>query len=68
MKYYIKMTNTQFGTTRYKRYKCIDGFTENKSLCWKFSKQGAIKIIDRLKQEYYRNINNVIFELEEVQE
>lgn len=64
MKYYIKMTNKQFGTTEYKRYKCIDGFSKNKSQCWKFSKQGALKIIERLKWEYRRNVENLEFELE----
>lgn len=66
MKYYIKRTAKQFGTVEYKRYKCIDGFSKKKELCWQFSKQGAEKIIERLKDEYRRNINNVEFELEEV--
>lgn len=65
MKYYIRMTNKQFGTIQYKRYKCIDGWCKNKDLCWQFSKQGALKIIERLKREYYRNINNLEFDLEE---
>ena len=55
MKYYIMMTNTQFGTVSYKRYNCIDGFSPNTLICWKFSKQGALKIIERLKYEYNAN-------------
>ena len=65
MKYYIRKTNTQLNTVEYKRYKCSDGFSKNKSLCWKFSKQGAVKIIDRLKYEYRRNIDNLIFDIVE---
>lgn len=65
MKYYIKKTNKQTGRIEYKRYKCIDGFSRDKSQCWKFSKQGALKIIERLKSEYWRNIDNLEFELEE---
>ena len=64
MKYYIKMTNTQTGTVQYKRCKCTDGFTPNRDLCWQFSKQGALKIIERLKKEYQRNIENLTFEIE----
>ncbi len=65
MKYYIKMINRQFGTVKYKRYKCIDGFSEDKTICWKFSKAGGLKIIEDLKREYYRNIRNLEFQLEE---
>ena len=66
MKYYIKKTNKQTGRVEYKRYKCSDGFDKNKEVCWQFTKQGASKIIERLKREYWRNINNLTFELEEV--
>lgn len=66
MKYYIKKINDQFGTVEYKRYKCADGFSRNKQICWQFSKYGALKIIERLKEEYKRNIKNIRFELEEV--
>ena len=65
MKYYIKKTNTQTGRVEYKQYKCSDGFNRNKEVCWQFSKQGAMKIIERLKKEYWRNIDNLLFELEE---
>ena len=51
MKYYIRMTNKQTGKVSYKRYKCIAGFDVNKDLCWKFSKNGATAIIERLKRE-----------------
>lgn len=67
MKYYIKKINKQFNTVQYKRYKCIDGFSSNRDICWKFSKQGALKIIEDLKREYYRNINNLEFTLEEAE-
>lgn len=64
MKYYIVMFNRQFNTKEYKRYKCIDGFTRKKEICWQFSRQGALKIIERLKYEYRRNIDNLEFYLE----
>ena len=69
MKYYIVKKNSQFGTTEYKRYKCTDGFSRNKELCWRFSKQGAIKIIERLKDEYRINVERgyITFELEEAE-
>lgn len=65
MKYYIVMHNKQFNTTQYKRYKCIDGFSKDKTICWQFSKQGALKIIERLKREYHHNIKNLVFYIEE---
>ena len=64
-KYYIRKTNTRTGNIEYKRYKCCDGFSLDKALCWKFSKQGALKIIERLKIEYRANIQNIEFSLEE---
>ena len=67
-KYYIKMTNKHTNIVKYKRYKCIDGFSTNKEECWKFSKQGALGIIERLKKEYYRNLDKLEFELEPVEE
>lgn len=67
MKYYIRKTNKQTGRVEYKRYKCIDGFNSNKEICWQFTKHGASKIIERLKHEYWRNIDNLTFELEPAQ-
>ena len=67
MKYFIRKTNKQLNTVEYKRYKCIDGFTKDKNLCWQFSKAGALRIIENLKNEYRRNIHNLEFELEEVE-
>lgn len=64
-KVYIVKHNRQFNTIEYKQYKCIDGFCKDKSLCWKFSKQGARKIIESLKREYHRNIQNIDFYTEE---
>lgn len=67
MKYYIVMYNKQFDTINYKKNKCVDGWSIIKDDCWKFSKQGAKKIIERLKYEYRNNIDNLEFYLEEVQ-
>lgn len=67
MKYYIRMTDKRLGIVKYKRNKCVDGFAYDKDKCWKFTKQGAKKIIERLKNEYRMNINNIEFDLEEVE-
>lgn len=72
MKYYIVKTNTRFPEDsrfrkEYKHYKCSDGFTNVKEKCWKFTKQGALKIIERLKREYQRN-PSIEFSLEEAGE
>lgn len=64
MKYYIVMTHKNTGIKEYKRYKCIDGFTTRKDLCWQFSKQGALKIIERLKYQYRINIDKLEFTIE----
>ena len=56
MKYYIRQrrfdSSGRLTRTLFKRYKCISGFTADKSLCWKFSKQGAAKIVADFKHEY----------------
>ena len=48
MKYYVVKTEN-FGSPRkeYKRTKCLDYYSRDKSVCWQFSKQGAQKIADR---------------------
>lgn len=51
MKYYVIKT-TRDGI-QYKRYKCIDGWTTDKKICWGFSKQGAKNIADRLNATGY---------------
>ena len=50
MKYFVIKT-TKNGI-EYKRYKCAEGWTKDKSICWRFSKQGAQKIADRLNELY----------------
>lgn len=64
-KYYIRKTNLRTGRVEYKQFKCSDGFNPNRDLCWQFTKQGAMKIIERLKNEYRRNIQNLAFDLVE---
>ena len=66
MKYYIRKTNTRTGAIEYKRYKCTDGFCRDKRLCWQFSRQGALKILDRLNHEYFWSRDHIEFSLEEV--
>ena len=34
------------GHKTYKRTKCLEYWTENKSACWQFSAQGAKKIVE----------------------
>lgn len=65
MKYYIVMSDKQFGKTLYKKNKTVDGWTPVKEYCWRFSKQGAKKIIERLKKGYCKN-PYIEFYLEEV--
>lgn len=64
-KVYIRKTNLKTGRIEYKQYKCSDGFNPNRAICWKFSKRGAEKIIERLKHEYRANIVNLSFDTEE---
>ena len=42
MKFYVIKT-TKNGI-EYKKYKCIDGWTKEKTASWQFSKQGAERI------------------------
>jgi hypothetical protein len=51
MKYYIVREDYN-GTKWYKKNKTVDGWTsENyKPYCWRFSKQGAKKICDRMNE------------------
>ena len=64
MKYYIVRIYKPTNIKEYKRYKCIDGFTTRKDLCWQFSKQGALKIIERLKYQHRINIDKFDFTIE----
>lgn len=68
MKYYIVMHNKQLNRTLYKKNKCVDGWTPVKDYCWRFSKQGAKRIIEGLQHEYRNNISNIEFYLEAVEE
>lgn len=49
VRYYVIKT-TKAGI-EFKRYKCIEGWSRDRSECWKFSKQGAQQIADRLNKE-----------------
>lgn len=63
-KYLIVFENGRL-RKQYKRYKYIGGWSFTSDGCWKFSKQGALKIIEQLKEEYINN-HNAKFYLEEV--
>lgn len=67
MKYYVRKTDTKTGTVMYKRCKTLDGFVRDKSLCWQYTKQGALKIVERYKQEN-RNRDRFVYDIEEVQQ
>lgn len=50
MKFYVIKTTVH--GIEYKRYKCIDGWSKDKTNCWQFSKQGAQRIADKLNDRY----------------
>lgn len=66
MKYYIVMHDKKLNITKYKKNKCVDGWANVKDYCWRFSKQGAKKIVEELRYGY-RNNADLEFYLEEVQ-
>lgn len=60
MKYYIRRTvydGYHPPLVAYKRCKCVDGFSPDKSVCWRFSKQGASGIIKALNEEFKRYVD-----------
>lgn len=65
MKYYIKQINTQLNRVYYKRYKCSWGWVSeaHKNECWQFSRGGAQKIVERLRENASTWIK---YEIEEV--
>jgi len=44
-KFYIYRIINHNGHKEYKRTKCTDHWSSNKNICWKFSEQGAKKIV-----------------------
>lgn len=51
-KYLIKRIDTKVaGSPYYYKNKCIEAWSRDKSTCWKFTKTGAEKIINRLNKE-----------------
>jgi len=63
-KYYIKKVHGNH--IEYKRYKCTDGWSRDKIYCWKFSKQGAEKIVERLRLSVHSSRRNEFeFSIEE---
>lgn len=51
-KYYITRTDLVTGKVTYKKNKTVDGWAGEgfKPYCWRFSKQGAQKIVKRLNE------------------
>ena len=55
-KYYVKKEYN--GKILYKRYKCIEGWSADKSMCWQFSKQSALKIAEKEKAAIHPSQRN----------
>lgn len=74
MKYYVRKTDMKTGEVMYKKCMTLDGFVRDKSLCWQYTKQGALMIVERYKQQnrYMPNRsvykNRFVYDIEEVQE
>lgn len=49
-KYYVTRTDRNTGVKYYKKAKTLDIWSKDKSVCWKYSKQGAKQIADRLNE------------------
>jgi len=68
MKFYIRRIrhdkNTGKDLVAYKHYKCVDGFCPDKSICWKFSKQGARGIIEALNKEFKNSVEAGLMEFD----
>lgn len=63
-KVYIYRIVAHNGRKEYKRTKCCDYWTTSKEVCWRFSKQGAKKIIETLNQ--YNRYNYYIYGIETI--
>ena len=55
-KYYVKKEYN--GKILYKRYKCIEGWSADKNICWQFTKQSALKIAEREKTSIHPSQRN----------
>lgn len=68
MKYYIRRIKRDKNLLKdyvaYKRYKCTEGFCADKSMCWKFSKQGARGIIEELNNEFKNYVEAGLMEFD----
>ena len=51
-KYRVYKQNIKTSEKLYKRYKTIEGWTRDPSICWQFSKTGAQAIRDRINRMY----------------
>ncbi len=63
-KFYIYRIINHNGRKEYKRTKCSDFWSSNKSVCWQFSAQGAKKIVETLNN--YNTHNYYSFGMEPV--
>ena len=65
-KYYVTRTDRN-GEKVYKKAKTLDIWSKNPDVCWKYSKQGAKQIVERLT-EYDKKLyhEHFIYDFEEV--
>lgn len=64
-KFYVFRIVNHNGRKEYKRTKCSDYWTNKKSVCWQFSKQGAKKIVETLNS--FNRFNYYTFGYEPVE-
>lgn len=64
-KVYIYRVVNHNGRKEYKRTKCSDYWTDKKDVCWKFSVQGAKKIIEAYNS--YNRTNYYSYGIESVE-
>lgn len=68
MKYYVKLTNTKTGKVLYKWCKTLDTWSPVKDYCWRFSKQGAQRIVKRLQSiAEHSGLDHLHYSIEEVE-
>ena len=63
-KVYIYRVVNHNGKKEYKRTKCSNFWTEDKSTCWQFSLQGAKKIVETLNR--FNRVNYYSYGIESI--
>ena len=55
--YFIRRTCGKTGRVDYKKNMTVDGWVNNKAMCWQFSRSGAVRIVRDLQQRADRTNN-----------